>query len=171
MTGSSSRVSGCTSMPLVPSKPECALDLENLTESPSSCLRSTGDQPPATLPAMIPAIAAAGPNAELECDRRDRCDRVRLLGDVFVNSVGGASPSGVCGRSLFDRDRDCDSLRDRGRNVSTGCCILYAKFDMRPPRTLLRKVSSSRIPSYTGFQGRMLSSSSSTVKAGLFLVR
>jgi hypothetical protein len=53
-------------MPLVPSKPECALDRENVIESPSSCLRSMGDQPPAILPAMIPAIAAAGPNVEVE---------------------------------------------------------------------------------------------------------
>ena len=68
ITGSSSRVSGCISMPLVPSKPECALDRENVIESPSSCLRSMGDQPPAILPAMIPAIAAAGPNVEVELE-------------------------------------------------------------------------------------------------------
>lgn len=95
MTGSSSRVSGCISMPLVPSKPECDLDRENVIESTSSCRRSTGDQPAATLPAMIPAIAAAGPNAELECERRGRDDRAGLLGDNFVESVSGASPSGV----------------------------------------------------------------------------
>ena len=111
-------------MPRVPSSPECDLDLENVTESPSSRLRSIGDQPPATLPAMIPAIAAAGAKAELECDRRGRSDRAGLLGDAFVKSVSGASPSGVRGKSLLDRDRDRDSLRDRGRNVSTGCCIL-----------------------------------------------
>jgi len=56
-------------MPRVPSMPECALDLENLIESLSPCLRSMGDQPPATLPAMIPAIAAAGPKAEFEEER------------------------------------------------------------------------------------------------------
>jgi len=41
--------------------------------------------------------------------------------DGFVISADGGSPSGVRGRSLLDRDRDRDSLRDRGRNVSIGC--------------------------------------------------
>lgn len=53
-------------MPLVPSTPDGARDLWNRTDSGSSDRRSIGDQPPATLPATMPAIAVTGPKTEFE---------------------------------------------------------------------------------------------------------
>src|SRR4051794_21882806 len=105
----------------------------NLIESLSLLLRSIGDQP-ATLPATIPAMTVAGPKAELERDLVRR----RLLG------VGGAGePSSACmplfgvpGSEWLDRDLV---------NISLGCWTLNLMALRRPPRTFLRKASSSRI--------------------------
>ena len=68
-TGSSVEVAGWISMPLVPSTPEGDLDLWKWTDCISSDLLSMGDQPPATLPATIPAIAVTGPKTEFELAR------------------------------------------------------------------------------------------------------
>jgi hypothetical protein len=62
-------------MPATPSTPDAERDRWNLIDSDSSARRSSGDQPPATLPAMMPAIAVAGPNTELELDLARRLGR------------------------------------------------------------------------------------------------
>ena len=168
-TGSSAGVAGWISIPGVPSTPECDRDRVNRTVSCSSERFSTGDQPPATLPAIIPAMAAAGPKTELELDLARLFGLSGVDGDPVNASATICSPSGVWGSSLLDRDRE--GLRDRGRKVSLGCCNLYANSDMRPPRIFLRNVNSSRISSSAGFQCRILSSSSSTMNSGPRLFR
>ena len=74
-------------MPEVPSTPETERDLVKCIDSVSSALRSSGDsgdQPPATDPAIIPAIAAAGPKTEFELDLALRL----ALSGVFLWCLG-----------------------------------------------------------------------------------
>ena len=59
-------------------------DLVKCIDSVSSALRSSGDQPPATEPAIIPAIAAAGPKTEFELDLALRL----ALSGVFSGVLG-----------------------------------------------------------------------------------
>ena len=166
MTGSSAAVSGCTSIPLALSRPPCGLSNENFRESLSSSLRSIGDQPPAILPAMMPTIAAAGPNPELERERVRRCFFSGEIGEGGGLSLGVvASATGVCGRKS-EFDLDLDILRDLGINASRGCWILYARADILPPRIFLRKVRSSLISSIPGFHSPTLVSSSSKTNSG-----
>lgn len=94
-------------MPCCLSKPPWGLE-PNLKDSPSPGARSIGDHP-AILPATTPAMAAAGPNAELDRDRVRRRDRESGLaggGGVML-----PSPFGVPGIE-FSRERD--PLRDLG---------------------------------------------------------
>jgi len=78
-------------------------------------LRSIGDQPPAILPAMIPAIAA-GPKTEFELDRARRLVFSGVCGEEVVGSAADCSTfGGVRGKSLLERDLDLDPLRERGR--------------------------------------------------------
>ena len=124
-----------------------------------------GDHP-ATLPATMPAIAAAGPNAEFDRDLGDRRDA-----DLRDSGVGGTwlpasptpcSPVGVWGGELVrDLDRD-EPLLDRGRNASTGCWSLYLSRLRRPPRTIFKNVNSSRISSNAAFHSYCRSSSDTT---------
>lgn len=122
-----------------------------------------GDHP-ATLPATIPAIAAAGPNAEFDRDLGDLRDA-----DLRDSGVGGSwllpvspspcSPEGVGGSELVrDLDRD-EPLLDRGKKVSTGCWSLYLSALRRPPRSFFKNVNSSRISSSAAFHSYCRSSS------------
>ena len=121
-----------------------------------------GDHP-ATLPATMPAIAAAGPNAEFDRDLGDLRDA-----DLRDSGVGGTwlpasptpcSPVGVWGGELVrDLDRD-EPLLDRGRNASTGCWSLYLSRLRRPPRIFFKNVNSSRISSNAAFHSYCRSSS------------
>ena len=150
-TGSSARVSGWISIPEVPSTPETERERVNRTGSCSSALFSSGDHPPAMLPAIIPAMAA-GPKTEFELARARRLAFSGVCGaDVVVSKTADSPPPGVWGRSVLDSSRDLDALRDRGKNDCRGCCNLYASSDIRPPRIFLRKVNSSRISSNAGF--------------------
>ena len=82
MTGSSAFVSGCISTPGFPSRPARSSSEGNCVKLPSPSRRSMGDQP-AMLPAITPAMAAAGPNAELDRERERRPIDLR-------SGVGGA---------------------------------------------------------------------------------
>jgi hypothetical protein len=77
MTGSLAFVAGWTSTPSLDSSSDRPRDLENFMES-LSCPLSIGDHPP-TLPAMIPAITAVAPRAELDLERFGR-PRFRVSG-------------------------------------------------------------------------------------------
>lgn len=138
---------------------------ENFRESLSPGPLSIGDQP-ATLPATIPAIAAAGPKAELERERVRFLERDSgVAGGGEAAADGGASSlTGVAGaESSLERE----PLRDLGRRVS-GCWSLCLRCFNRPPRTVLRKLSWSRISSSAGFHSKRFSSSD-TRSCGGFL--
>lgn len=87
-----------------------------------------GDQPP-MLPATMPAMAAAGPKADVDRERPTRClvEERRDSGVVgalwLAVSLPPRSPSGVRGIELV-RDRERDPLLDAGRRYSTGCSSL-----------------------------------------------
>lgn len=156
-------------MPCCWSKPRCGALAENLIDSVSSGGRSIGDHPP-ILPAITPAIAAAGPKAELERERVRW--RVRDSGVAGCGEPESSSGIGVLGIE-FSRDRE--PLRDPGKlgSSSSGCWILCFRFPRRPPRSLLMKVSWSLISSKAGFHWNRLSpsASSETQSSGPFLRR
>ena len=70
---------------------------------------------------MTPGMAIAL-KTEFEAERTRLGLRSGVCGEDVVGSEGTGcnSGSGVPGMSLFDRDLDRDSLRDRGRNISLG---------------------------------------------------
>lgn len=165
--GSSALVLGCISTPPRDSNSDRPRDSEKPVEL-SSSRRPMGDHP-ATLPATIPAIAAAGPNAEFDRDLPKRLEVERR-----ESGVGGApaappyslpscSPAGVCGIELAR-----EALRDRGRSVSTGCCSLYTSTLRRPPRNFLRKLNSSLISTKAGFHSICCSASETRTSGGAF---
>ena len=86
-TGSSVEVAGWISIPLVPSTPDGARERWKKTASGSSDRRSIGDQPPATLPATMPAIAVTGPNTEFELARPRLFDFSGVVGFLFSASA------------------------------------------------------------------------------------
>ena len=160
MTDSSDRVSGWTSAPSRCSNEARGWSSVKPVELCSS-RRPMGDQP-AILPATTPAIAAAGAKAEFARDlpRRRVIDRresgVRGGARLLPLSPSICSGLGDCGRELV---RDLDPLRERGKRVSRGCCSLYTSILRRPPRKVLRIVSSSRISTKAGFHSICRSSS------------
>lgn len=122
--------------------------------------RAIGDHPP-TLPATIPAMAAAGANAEFDRDLPVR----RVLG-LRESEVAGAwptlmllalgSPPGVWALELR---RDLDPLLECVMRVSRGCCNLYLRAWRRPPRSIFKTLSSFRISSRAAFHSSGESSS------------
>lgn len=137
--------------------------------SVSSGGRSIGDHPP-ILPAITPAIAAAGPKAEL--------DRERVLWRDRDSGVAGCGePESFSGTGVLGTEFSCDRepLRDLGNvgSSSWGCWILYFRFFRRPPRSLFMKVNWSLISSKAGFHRNRLSPSASSEiqSSGPFLRR
>ena len=139
--------------------------------APSSSRLPIGDQP-ATLPAMTPAMAAAGPNAELERERPMR----RRWCDLRESGVGGAlsSPAsslfGVVGSELVregDREGEREELLlDLPGMSRSGCWSLNLRAAKRPPRSFLRNVNSSLMSSSAGNHSYCRSSSSETKTLG-----
>lgn len=165
MIGSSGLVAGWISTPSRDSNSERPRARENRSDSLSPCFWSIGDHP-ATLPAIMPAITVVAPRAELDRDLL-LLERLREsgvgAGEPKLSSRSTVSPVGVRGRELV---RDLEPLRERGRNVSTGCCIANLRLFKRPPLTLLRKLNSS-FTSASGFGKRNCCSSSEMVSSGL----